>query len=196
MDSFSAQQGKIPEVTKQIIEEMKQHPLNFGVYEATSEDDIEHLLEELEKNIANAREKNPAIKSPVVVLDYLQRRTKTTFIVISSINRGSYFNKDNDQPSLAAFKESGSIEFTADVAWLLIRDKTRGNTPYKVSLVCLKNRFGVTGYKINFDFYAAENLFKESDTDVDECAEENDDDKRRNKTSAYNQRGQTRKTHR
>ena len=188
LDSFSAQQGKIPEVTKRIIEEMKQNPLNFGVYEATSEDDIDNLLDELEENIADAREKNPAIKSPVVVLDYLQiiphnkdnhklgidgiilklkefqRRTKTTFIVISSINRGSYFNKDNNQPSLAAFKESGSIEFTADVAWLLIRDKTKVNTPYKVTLVCLKNRFGVTGYEVNFDFYAAENLFEESDT--------------------------------
>ena len=86
---------------------------------------------------------NDKDKSPIVCVDYLQiippsddvklstdktridgivhklktfqRETNTTFIIISSFNRVNYFQ----QVSFESFKESGNIEYTADVVWAL-----------------------------------------------------------------------------
>lgn len=141
---------------------------------------------------------------PVVVIDYLQvirpdpdsrmttkdtvdfhvRRLKElqsdnqlTMIVISSVNRQNY----STEASFESFKESGGIEYTADVVWGLqlqcihdkvfsqmnkvnekrqtIRDAKRA-VPRKVELVCLKNRFGVSSYSCLFDYYPNFDLFE------------------------------------
>lgn len=55
------------------------------------------------------------IDDSVRKLKKFQRDTNTTFIVISSFNRTNY-----TQPvSFESFKESGNIEYTADVVWAL-----------------------------------------------------------------------------
>ena len=95
--------------------------------------------------------------------------------VISSLSRVSY-----DSPiGLSSFKESGSIEFSADVALALDFEAmytSQVNAKGKVEidlnhersvpvrsllLTVLKNRLGQAGTQISFDFTPAGNLFQE-----------------------------------
>ena len=119
-------------------------------------------------------------KAPVICLDYLQivpsskestklgvddsvrklkkfqRDTNSTFIVISSFNRTNY----TQSVSFESFKESGNIEYTADVVWALQLyvlnsinpsniadsrkkiDDAKKKQPRQIQLKCLKNRQG------------------------------------------------------
>ena len=119
-------------------------------------------------------------KAPVICLDYLQivpsskettklgvddsvrklkkfqRDTNSTFIVISSFNRANY----TQGVSFESFKESGNIEYTADVVWALQLyilnsinpnniadsrkkiDVAKRQQPRQIQLKCLKNRQG------------------------------------------------------
>ena len=135
-------------------------------------------------------------KAPVVCLDYLQivpssresaklgiddsvrklkkfqRDTNTTFIVISSFNRTNYAHS----VSFESFKESGNIEYTADVVWALQLfilnsldyfntsenrkkiDKAKKQQPRQIQLSCLKNRQG-TNYDCFFHYHSAHDCF-------------------------------------
>ena len=151
---------------------------------------IDSLFEELKKfNYEN----------PVVVIDYMQiisssnksenirqsiddtaqklkqysMETGTTFIIVSSLNRQNYKNSIDFE----AFKDSGGLEYAADVVWGLeyhipvlksdgtpdINPVTLGQAklqnPRSVNLVCLKNRFGGL-YTCNFDYYPANDYFE------------------------------------
>lgn len=147
-------------------------------------------------NIVNGYIKQNKVK-PVVIIDYLQviqpmpesRMTtkdltdyhvhrlkelqtdcQITMIVISSFNRQNYIAIADFE----SFKESGGIEYTADVVWALqlqciteeafcklstITEKrkkykeAKSEIPRKVELVCLKNRFGISSYSCPFDYY-------------------------------------------
>ena len=137
-------------------------------------------------------------KAPVVCLDYLQivptsresaklgiddsvrklkkfqRDTNTTFIVISSFNRTNYVHS----VSFESFKESGNIEYTADVVWALqlnllnelkgyydvseLRkrvDDAKKQQPRQINLKCLKNRQG-TNYDCFFFYHSAHDCFE------------------------------------
>ena len=98
-----------------------------------------------------------------------QRETNSTLIVISSFNRENYF-----QPvSFSSFKESGAIEYSADVIWGLenhgvdaqgkldkeevikmSREKVR-----RIKFSCLKNRNG-GAYECFFRYHAAYDYFE------------------------------------
>lgn len=141
-------------------------------------------------------------KSPVVCLDYLQivppsndprlntdkariddivhklktfqRETNTTFIVVSSFNRLNYFQ----QVAFESFKESGNIEYTADVVWAMqlnivneikigasisetrkkIEDAKK-QQPRHIQLRCLKNRQG-GNYDCAFKYFSAHDFFE------------------------------------
>ena len=135
-------------------------------------------------------------KAPVVCLDYLQivptsrdsaklgiddsvrklkkfqRDTNTTFFVISSFNRTNYAHS----VSFESFKESGNIEYTADVVWALqlfitnsldsfntsenrkLIDKAKKQQPRQIQLKCLKNRQG-TNYECFFQYFSAHDCF-------------------------------------
>ena len=139
-------------------------------------------------------------KAPVVCIDYLQiipsdkdvtklgvddtvrklkkfqRDTNTTFLVVSSFNRTNYLAP----VSFESFKESGNIEYTADVVWglqLSIMDKLKEGAivknrqaideakkavPREVQLRCLKNRQGAN-YDCKFFYYAAHDAFVDAD---------------------------------
>lgn len=152
-------------------------------------------IDTIEGTVKNYIEKTG--KKPVVVVDYLQviqppadsrlnakdlvdmhvRRLKQlqsdnrlVLIVISSLNRQNYLT----QIDFESFKESGGIEYTADVVWGLqlevlhdpifdkqaninekrqkVKDAKAAN-PRKIELVCLKNRFGVSSYSCMFDYF-------------------------------------------
>ncbi|MCR4892634.1 MAG: hypothetical protein K5989_10705 [Lachnospiraceae bacterium] len=109
-------------------------------------------------------------------LKMLQRKYNTIVIAISSINRGNYMLPIDFE----SFKESGSIEYSADVVWGLqlqiMNDPTfasaknvtqrrkviaaaKAASPRKVELVCLKNRFGIASYSCGFLYYPQYDLF-------------------------------------
>lgn len=150
------------------------------------EQDIDELIFKLRRYCVN--------KAPVIVLDYLQiipvkskeisakqaidetvrklknfqRDTGATFIVISSFNRQNYAQ----QVAFESFKESGNIEYSADVVWGLQLyfdegmsrenrenvERAKNATPRRVELKCLKNRQG-KNYSCYFKYYPAVDAF-------------------------------------
>lgn len=138
-------------------------------------------------------------KPPIICIDYLQRliprngkadnrsliddalfklkdfskKTNTTFIVISTFNRTNY----NQRVSFESFKESGGIEYTADVVWALqlnianylsgekegvIRQKiddAKKAVPREIHIHCLKNRKG-NNYDCFFKYFSAHDFFQ------------------------------------
>ena len=143
-------------------------------------------------------------KAPVICLDYLQivpsskettklgvddsvrklkkfqRDTNSTFIVISSFNRANY----TQDVSFESFKESGNIEYTADVVWALQLfvlnsinpsniadsrkkiDEAKKQQPRQIQLKCLKNRQG-TNYDCFFNYFSAHDYFEPCDKFTD-----------------------------
>lgn len=121
-------------------------------------------------------------------LKKLQSENNLTVMVVSSINRANYL-----QPiDFESFKESGGIEYTADVVWGLqlqclnhpIFDKKDGikekremvrlskqANPRKVELICLKNRYGISSYSCGFNYNPCYDLFNVNYTHE----QENDD---------------------
>lgn len=139
--------------------------------------------------------------TPVVIIDYLQiidsdgnmnerqridnivKRLKKiqlkyglTMIVISSLNRSNYTTAIDFE----SFKESGLIEYSADVVWGLqlsaVNDlgdgdnvtekrnrlqKAKAETPRKIQFVCLKNRYGQSNFTQAFDYYPHCDYFQE-----------------------------------
>ena len=100
-------------------------------------------------------------------------------VVVSSLNRSNY----GDSMSFEAFKESGGIEYTADVILGLqlrcltepgyraadtsgkreLVEAEKQATPRRLRLLCLKNRSGLTGWNIDLDYFPRCDLFRESD---------------------------------
>lgn len=99
----------------------------------------------------------------------LSRDTKTCVFVVSSLNRQSY----NDEVNLQSFKESGGIEYSADLVLALQLsgagqkdfDATaeKAKNPRKIELRVLKNRNAAVGSKVHYDYYPAYNTFVEAD---------------------------------
>ena len=167
-----------------IINEVADSNANLQLLELQDEsvDDLLKLL----KPLCNDSE-----KAPVVCIDYLQiiphskdnikagiddtvrklkkfqRDTNTTFIVISSFNRTNYAQS----VAFESFKESGNIEYTADVVWGLQLnvmnrtynregiDKAKKQQPRQIQLKCLKNRQG-TNYDCFFNYFSAHDYFE------------------------------------
>lgn len=147
---------------------------NLDVFELSNEtiDDLLELLRPVCKKID---------KPPVVCIDYLQimptkkdtdkravdeivrklkefqRETNTTFIVISSLNRASY----NKNLSFESLKESGGIEYSADVVWTMqqLDNDYAEDQPRKINLKCLKNRNG-SNYEVTLKYFSAYDYFK------------------------------------
>ncbi len=173
-----------------VIREVANSKTNLQVLELQDES-IDELLIRLKPLCLDKQ------KAPVICLDYLQivpsnkestklgvddsvrklkkfqRDTNTTFIVISSFNRTNY----TQSVSFESFKESGNIEYTADVVWALqlyvlnsinasniadVRkriDEAKKQQPRQIQLKCLKNRQG-TNYECYFNYYSAHDYFE------------------------------------
>lgn len=114
-------------------------------------------------------------------LKILQRKYNAVVIAISSINRGNYMLPIDFE----SFKESGSIEYSADVVWglqlqvlngssfasakgtaqkRLLIAAAKAESPRKVELVCLKNRYGIASYHCGFYYYPQFDLFRPDPT--------------------------------
>ena len=107
-------------------------------------------------------------------LKIFQRETNTTFIIVSSFNRMNYYQ----QVSFESFKESGNIEYSADVIWALQLDivnqfkngeyvsdtrkkleNAKKQQPRLIQLKCLKNRHG-NNYDVYFNYHSACDYFE------------------------------------
>ncbi|MBD5584131.1 MAG: hypothetical protein HDQ88_03545 [Clostridia bacterium] len=105
----------------------------------------------------------------VVELKRLSRDCKLPVIAVSSFNRESY----TVRASMAAFKESGAIEYTSDVLIALqlagLKDKpteqdivdAKNRYPREIELAVIKNRHGQCG-DARFKYYPKFNLFEEA----------------------------------
>lgn len=112
-------------------------------------------------------------------LKKLQSENDLVVFVISSINRSNYLTPIDFE----SFKESGGIEYTADVVWGLqlqilndelfnsekkIKEKrekvkqAKKAIPREIELVCLKNRYGVASYSCGFRYDPRFDLFEPS----------------------------------
>lgn len=124
------------------------------------------------------QQRREVIDNAVTELKRLSRELGITIFAISSVNRSNYLTPIDFE----SLKESGGIEFTADVIWGLQlaclndpifdkkedikakREKVReakAEEPRKIELLCLKNRFGVANFSCFFDYYPKYDLFRE-----------------------------------
>lgn len=131
-----------------------------------------------------------AVDGHVRALKKLQTENDLVVIVISSLNRQNYLTPVDFE----SFKESGGIEYTADVIWGLQlaimnsdlfdkkdklkekREKVKAaklEVPRKIELVCLKNRYGKSSYSCGFNYYPQYDLF-EPQSDFDGFTEVNE----------------------
>jgi len=120
----------------------------------------------------------------VTELKRLSRDLDIVLFVVSSLNRDSYLNPI----SFESFKESGGIEYTADVILGLQLDvfdkevfnkennktarrqliqEEKARDVRKVELVCLKNRYGKSSFNCNYKYYAKYDYFEEYLKDKD-----------------------------
>lgn len=137
-------------------------------------------VERVERDVRQALEAHEAEKC-LIVVDYLQRivlegstgtdyakintivgqlsslagKLESPVIAISELNRASYGEK-----TLAGFKDSGRLEYAADVCGVLPREREPGNFPRKVELHILKNRNGERA-TIKYDFWLGGSEFVE-----------------------------------
>lgn len=117
-----------------------------------------------EEDFGDARQKVNFVTSE---LRRLGRDLDAPVLAISSINRASY---DKTRGSLDVFKESGDVEFSADVALVLVadKDKGKGESNYRgvmrkwerVYCEVVKNRNGERS-RIELEFYPAVSRFRE-----------------------------------
>lgn len=117
------------------------------------------------------------VDSNVTELKRLSRSKDIPVFLISSLNRTNYMTPVDFE----SFKESGGIEYTADVIWGLQLDalndpifdkegaikkkratirEAKAENPRLVELVCLKNRYGISSYKVGFSYYPQYDLFR------------------------------------
>lgn len=116
------------------------------------------------------------VDNTVTELKRISREHDLTVFIISSVNRANYLTPIDFE----SLKESGGIEYTADVIWGLqlqclneplfseankIKEKRhrirqeKAAEPRKIELLCLKNRYGIANYSCGFDYYPANDLF-------------------------------------
>jgi replicative DNA helicase len=102
----------------------------------------------------------------------LARGLKSPVLVISSMNRAAYKKTGTKgilRPTMTALKESGGIEFTADVVICLWRDKEESKrltkdlhlTTDRIEALILKNRNGEQNKRVPLNFTKALSMFNE-----------------------------------
>ena len=175
--AFSATVEDIRGLTEGLINQMGVKPVVIVDY-----------LQIIAPSLVNGRipDTKTSIDHIVHSLKVLQRDYDLAVIAISSLNRQNYLTPIDFE----SFKESGGIEYTADVIWglqlSLLNDKefyhhydntgkqkgetslkekrekvmqAKASSPRAIDLACLKNRYGVSSYTVNFEYYPASDFF-------------------------------------
>ena len=191
---IAEQMKKQRELLREAIKEYGNSARHVSIIEGGFDTGVNEIKEIIERYISLNKTK------PIVVIDYLQilkqssnffsdkqavdhnitqlkklsRNNDLVIFVVSSFNRDSYLTP----VSFASFKESGAIEYTADVVFGLElsivktftgkggkedREKAINEAKSKgereLDLVTLKNRFGSPYFRINMTYYPKFNLF-------------------------------------
>lgn len=141
---------------------------------------IVDYLQIIQADTKQRRSTKELIDTNVTELKRLSRGRDIPVFVVSSVNRSNYLTPIDFE----SFKESGGIEYTADVVWGLqlealndeifskenkLREKrekireAKAATPRRVELVCLKNRYGISSYKAAFEYFPKYDLFREAE---------------------------------
>lgn len=155
----------IKEITEAYIAQNKVKPIIIVDY-------LQVIQAAAQSKRASLREELDII---VTELKRLSRNNDLVVFIISSLNRMNY----TMPVDFESFKETGGIEYTSDVVLGLqlqvtshlpadntsdkrekIR-KAKAENPRKIELVCLKNRYGISGFKLGYDYYPALDLFIE-----------------------------------
>ena len=112
---------------------------------------------------AGMNEKQTA-DAAVAMLKQLARRYDMPVVAASSLNREAY-RPGSAEPGMSAFKESGSVEYSADLLLVLKyrtdADRENKTAPRHLALTILKNRFGATGESIPLDYEPEKELFRD-----------------------------------
>ena len=201
------------DLINQAIEAYSQYAGRLYIYEGVGDIGVEQIKEKVVEHITLTG------NTPLVFIDYLQilapydlrasdkqntdkavlelkrlsRDYKTTVIGISSFNRDNYSTEVN----MAAFKESGAIEYGSDVLMALqpqgmkpgytateqkdnaqLVKKCKSSEDRNVEAVILKNRNGRTGGKVGFSYNSLFNSFSQNYgfIEIDESAPFGDED--------------------
>lgn len=175
--NFSCNVAFIREYTRQYMQRTGTKPVIFIDY-----------LQILQGEADKRQSSKELIDSTITELKRISRELDITVFVISSLNRMNYLTP----VSFEALKESGSIEYSADVIYGLqlrcinednpfgkegklkekrekIRDAKAAN-PREIELLCLKNRYGISSFSCYFDYYPANDLFRPA-TDFEAAAQ-------------------------
>ena len=186
-DSLSIRKGEVKSIGEYLEAYTSAIKGNMNIIEGSTETDIDFIRDYVDKYIkyynarpvviidylqiiANTTEKDPRAKveANVKALKILSRDYKVPVLCISNINRSNY----TLPVDFESFKESGLIEYSADVILGLqlqmitspsfqkcniteAREevkKAMTATPREVKLVCLKNRYGAR-YEVDFNYY-------------------------------------------
>lgn len=197
VSAIDIRRGKITDEVVKAAEEYAKTAENMNVIECNFDININTIINYTKQYMAANKVK------PIIIVDYVQiipptdprqsDKEKTDHIVrglkklqsendlvvfaISSINRSNYLTPIDFE----SFKESGGIEYTADVVWGLQlqilnedifnkdknvkekRDKVKAakaEIPRKIELTCLKNRYGRSSYSCGFVYDPRYDLFK------------------------------------
>ena len=165
--NFSCNVSFIREYTRQYMQRTGTKPVIFIDY-----------LQILQGEGDRRQSSKELIDSTITELKRISRELDLTVFVISSLNRMNYLTP----VSFEALKESGSIEYSADVIYGLqlrcinqdnpfgkegklkekrekIREAKAAN-PREIELLCLKNRYGISSFSCYFDYYPANDLFR------------------------------------
>ena len=143
-----------------------------------------------ERKTQNEKQKND---ENVIVLNDLSNKYNLPIVVISSLNRDSYKSEEKPKPmGMAAFKETGSIEYTASVILGMQQRglQNRGDGQEEMNdesetvkkpkglkeleLVFLKQRYGDARGVVDLDFYGAKDLFEGTNDPEEESVEDED----------------------
>lgn len=169
--------GGVPEQVKAAAEQYKLFGKWLKIIEADQRDTVERI------RFLAQQEKHRTGKDPVIIIDYAQvmpapslndKRAEVEYLVselrriardlqvhvfaISSMSRSEYKRK-----TMSGFKETGSIEYTADIAALLtVESENEDGTLRVVALNIVKNRNGRRG-KVGMNYYTPYDLFEEND---------------------------------
>lgn len=163
--NFACDTAYIANYVRQYVRRNNRRPVVFI--------DYLQILQPSERGKQSTKE---MIDSTVTELKRLSRELELTIFVVSSVNRANYLTPIDFE----SLKESGSVEYTADVIWGLqlqclsedLFDKSqsikakrervkeaKAEMPRKIELSCLKNRYGVASFSCFFDYYPANDLF-------------------------------------
>lgn len=168
--NFNCNISFIGDYVRQYIRENKARPIVFIDY-----------LQVLQPEETNGRTRSTkeTVDTAVTALKRLSREMNLTIFIISSVNRANYLTPIDFE----SLKESGGIEYTCDVVWglqfaclnedLFSKDKklkekrervnqAKNETPRKIELRCLKNRYGRANFSCSFDYFPRNDLFKDT----------------------------------